>query len=62
MSKTKRAEWIVRGVFRNRQVATLDEVKVAFAGRKRLPITFAIWNLVKGGFIERVGRGIYKRA
>jgi hypothetical protein len=65
VSKTKQAEEIILRLInrRHRPVNLSADIKPLFKGRD-LPITFAIWNLVRRGDIKRIGRGsgLYKKA
>jgi hypothetical protein len=63
ISRTQRAEQIILGAIRRlgRPVHLATDLRRLFSGKDAdLPVTFAIWNLVKKGEIERLGRGTYR--
>lgn len=58
-SKTKMTEdEILRFAKRRKRFHLGTDIKPMFS--KGMPVTFAIWNLVRAGKLTRLGRGNYK--
>jgi hypothetical protein len=59
ISKTERAEQIIMSLFNNRRYICSNDVSVV-KSRHNLPATFALWNLIKRGLVQRVAKGTYE--